>query len=109
MPFLSNTGEAFASAFRAILESPCGRKPLVVRTVNDMELVNSRFRKLLYSEGIEITVCKDTDVKCVIVERFNRTLKSNLFKWFKWNNTYRCVDVLEKFVSGYNDPVHRAR
>jgi hypothetical protein len=41
-----------------------------------------------------------------LVERFNRTLKSKLYKWFPWKNTYRSVDVLDKLFSGYNDTVH---
>jgi len=40
------------------------------------------------------------------LERFNRTLKSKLYKLFTWKNTHRYVDVLDKFVSGYNDTVH---
>jgi hypothetical protein len=63
--------------------------------------VNAKFRKLLDTEGIKMRVCRNPDVKCVIVERFNRTLTFKLYKWFTWKNTHRYVDVLEKFVSGY--------
>jgi hypothetical protein len=51
-------------------------------------------------------VCRNPDVKCAIVERFNRTLKSKLFKWFTRTNSYRYVDVLDNFITGYNDTMH---
>jgi hypothetical protein len=44
--------------------------------------VNAKFRMLLDSEGMEMIFCRNPDVKCSIVERFNRTLKSKLYKWF---------------------------
>jgi hypothetical protein len=39
------------------------------------------------------------------VECFNRTLKYEPYKWFTRKNTYRCLDVMDKFVPGY-DMVH---
>jgi hypothetical protein len=106
VPIRSRTAEAVVSAFRSILARTGGRRPLVVRTDKGKEFVNAKSRKLLYTEGIEMRVCRYPDVKCAIVKRFNRTLKSKLYKWFTWKNTHRYVHVLEKFVSGYNDAVH---
>lgn len=51
-------------------------------------------------------MCKNPDLKCTIVERFNRMLKSILYKWFTQINTYGYVNMLDKFVSVYNDTVH---
>jgi hypothetical protein len=45
-------------------------------------------------------VCRNPDVKCAVVERYNGTLKSNLYKWFTRNHTYRYVDVLHKSGTG---------
>ena len=41
--------------------------------------------------------------KAVIVERFNRTLKNIMFKYFTVNNTY--IDSLDKMVRKYNDTI----
>jgi hypothetical protein len=68
--------------------------------------VNAKFRQLLDAQGIEMRVFRNPDVKCDIVERFNRNFKSEQYKWFTWKNTHRYLDVLEKFVSGYSDAVH---
>ena len=43
-----------------------------------------------------------------MVERFNRTLKSKIWRYFTAKNTYRWVDDLSKFVDGYNHSFHRS-
>lgn len=53
-------------------------------------------------------MCKNPDVKCSVVERFNRTLKTKMFKYFTYHNSYRYVDVLDKFLRAYNNTVHRS-
>jgi hypothetical protein len=47
-------------------------------------------------------------VKCAIVERSHRTIRDKLYKDMIYKNTYRYIDVLPKFIRGYNDTVHRA-
>jgi transposase InsO family protein len=97
-----------AGAFRSVMVRHGGRPPLVVRTGKGKEFVNAKFRKILEGRGIESRVCRNPDVKCAVAERFNRTLKTKLYKWFTRNNTYRYVEVLENVVSGY-DAVTPAR
>ena len=48
-------------------------------------------------------------MKCAIVERFNRTLKSKIYKWFTWKKTSGYLDVLDMFISCYNETVHASR
>jgi len=40
------------------------------------------------------------------VERVNRTLRDKLYGYFTYKNTYRYIDILPKFVKGYNATVH---
>jgi len=40
------------------------------------------------------------------VERINRSLRDKLSRYFTFKNTYRYIDVLPKFVKGYNATVH---
>jgi hypothetical protein len=42
--------------------------------------VNERFRKLLDVAGMELKLCRNPDVKCVVVEQFNRALNSKMHK-----------------------------
>ena len=47
-------------------------------------------------------------MKASMVERFNRTLKSRLEKYFYSEKTKNWVEVLDQFVSNYNDTFHRS-
>ena len=48
------------------------------------------------------------DAKATVVERFNRTLKSKLYRYFTVVNSIRFVDVLPKLVQQYNHTYHRS-
>ena len=41
-----------------------------------------------------------------MIERFNRTIKEKLFKYFSANNTRKFVDVLDLLVDQYNNIIH---
>ena len=41
-----------------------------------------------------------------MIERFNRTIKEKLFKYFSGNNTRKFVDVLHVLVDQYNNTIH---
>ena len=45
--------------------------------------------------------------KAAIVERFNRTLKTIMWKYFDANNSHEWLDVLDSFVKNYNSNVNR--
>ena len=44
--------------------------------------------------------------KPAVVERFNRTLKISMWKYFYSNGTYKWVDVLDQLVYNYNNTKH---
>ena len=54
----------------------------------------------------EFQVCRKPDVKCAVVERAQRTIRDRLYKYLTYKKTFRCIDVLSKFVQAYNDTVH---
>ena len=41
-----------------------------------------------------------------MIERFNRTIKEKMFKYFSANNTRKHVDVLNLLVIQYNNTIH---
>ena len=105
VPLKVKTGAATASAFESVLRDPKyrRRRPICVRTDKGKE-----FLAVLKREVIQFQVCKNPDVKCSIVERAHRTVKNRIYKYFTYNNTYRYIDVLPKFVNAYNATVHAA-
>jgi len=104
-------GKKVESALEFILRDPkytkpIRRRPVWVRTDKGKEFLNTQFQTLLKREGIEFQVCRNPDVKCAVVKRVNRTLCDKLSRYFTYKNTYRYIDVLTKFVKGYNATVH---
>jgi len=46
------------------------------------------------------------DIKGAIIERFNRILKTRMYKYFTKNDTYRYLNVINNLLVGYNNSVH---
>ena len=46
---------------------------------------------------------KFNEGKAVIVERFKRTLKSIMYKYFTANNTHKYIDALDGMIKKYNN------
>lgn len=76
-----------------------------VQTDQGTEFFGAPVREFFKSKGIT-HFFTSSDPKCALVERFNRTLKNKMFKYFTAKGTKRYIDVLDKFVEGYNNRVH---
>jgi hypothetical protein len=83
-----------------------GRQPLKMNGDAGTEFRNLKFRKLMKEFGVNYFVSYG-QVKAAIAERFIRTLKSHIWKYFKHFNTWRYIDVLPDFIVAYNNSVHR--
>jgi hypothetical protein len=57
---------------------------------------------MLKRDVIQFHVCRNSVVKCAVVERARRTLRNKLNTYFTYKNTYRPVNVLQQFVKAYN-------
>jgi len=86
-------------------ESRRSRRPFLVRTDKGKEYLNKHFREKLKRQSIQFQVCRNSDVKRSVVERAHRTIRDRLYKYFTYKNSYRYIDVLPKFVRGYDDMV----
>lgn len=53
-------------------------------------------------------VARTPEIKASIAERFNRTLKGKMFKYFTWKGSRKYIDVLQQLVDSYNSSVHRS-
>ena len=84
-----------------------GRKPKRLQKDACSELTNAKVQTFLRKHNI-LFFTTDSDTKASIVERFNRTLKTRMLKYFTSENTYRYVDVLQSLVNGYNGTYHRS-
>ena len=94
-----------AKAFRWILTSS-GRYCQKLHTDERKELYNSKFRAMLKLYDIEHFTLGNKEIKCSVVERFNRTLKTRMYRYFTAKSTNRYIDVLQDLVRSYNLSVH---
>mgnify|MGYP002144364721 CR=1 FL=1 len=93
--------EAFESIFAR------GRKPLKLQTDKGREFVNDVFQKRLKDLNVQFYTTSNEDIKASVVERFNRTLKTKMWKYFTHRNTYEFINVLQDMVHSYNHTHHR--
>ena len=94
------------NGFKKILSSK--RKPISIQTDKGGEFLNKPFLKFLSSKRIELYTTENYETKATIVERFNRTLKNTLWKYFTANDTKNYLGVLQDIVKGYNNSYHKS-
>jgi transposase InsO family protein len=83
-----------------------GRQPLNMNGDAGSEFVNIKFEKMLKDYGVHYFISYGK-VKAAVVERFIRTLKTHIWRYFKHFNTQRYIDVLDDFIVAYNHSKHR--
>ena len=105
MPLKRKTSSEVIKAFKEIMAQ--GRQPKKLRSDKGSEFINKDFQQLLKKQNITFYTANN-EVKAAIVERFNRTLKGRMYRYFTAKNTLRYVDNLQDFVSSYNNTYHRS-
>ena len=82
-----------------------GKYPNVAQLDEGKEFYNVGVRDLLKSHNVDY-FSTHSDKKAVIVERFNWTLKTMMWKYFYSKGTYNWVDVLDGLTKNYNNTKH---
>ena len=72
------------------------------------EFLNRPFQNWLKQHHIEHFHTHNFDTKASIAERFIRTLKEKLWRYFTYTNSRRYVEVLPALVESYNNTYHRS-
>ena len=106
VPIKNKTGKTLVDAFKFVLKS--GRSPKSLQTDKGTEFKNKDFQNFLKSKKIHFFTTENPETKASIVERFQRTLKSRMWKYFTHHRTLRYVDILPNLVDGYNHAYHRS-
>ena len=104
IPLKNKSSKSVVAALTLLLHE---RKPANLQTDKGTEFINAPTRKPLEENRINFYTTENDDVKASVVERFNRTLKSKMWKYFTHENTYRYVDVLNDLLHSYNNTYHR--
>ena len=99
IPLKNKSAKTLVKAFKSNVESS-GRSPVMIHTDKGGEFINRLFQNMLKAEGIHFYTT-DSEAKASFVERFNRTLKSRMWRYFTWRNTLKYFDVLQRLVEAY--------
>ena len=63
------------------------------------------YNKHVKALGIQL-YSTENEEKSSVVERWNRTMKEKMFKYFSANSTRKYVNVLDEMVNNYNNTKH---
>ena len=103
-PIKNKTGKDVKTALEKIFSS--GRKPLQLQTDSGTEFKNKVVQDYLKQENVHFYV-PHSEQHAQVVERFNRTLKQLIWRYFTYSNKYKYLDVLPDLVTRNNHTYHR--
>jgi len=101
-PIKNKSGIEVTNAFKLIFKEAIPEK---IQFDQGTEFYNKNLKKLLSDNDVEY-FSTHSEKKASVVERFNKTLKTRMYKYFTANNTYKYIDVLDDLVKGYNNSKH---
>ena len=104
VPLKDKTGNSVTAAFEKIVKES-GRKPMKLWVDKGKEFYNKVMDRFLEENKID-RYSSESELKATVVERFNRTLKTIMWKYFTAKNTHKYVNVLDKLVHIYNNSNH---
>lgn len=107
LPTKDKSAKTMVKAFQDLFDMAAPRKPKRLQTDKGKEFINKDVQKLLKDQGVQYFYTW-SDKKAAVVERFNRTLKEKMERYFDAHQTRRWVDVLPDLVDGYNHAYHRS-
>ena len=102
VPIKNKSGIEVTNAFKIIFKEAIPEK---IQFDEGKEFYNKDLKQLLDKHDIEYFSSK-SDKKASVVERFNKTLKTRMWKYFTANETYKWTDILDDLVTGYNNSNH---
>ncbi len=100
------TGPVLLEAIKKII-TESGRKPKRIRVDKGGEFVNHHVKDYCKAEGIQFILAQN-ETKAAIVERFQKTLKGYMWRYFTKTGNRRYIDKLQDFAFGYNHRIHRS-
>lgn len=97
VPLKNKTGQSVSEALQKVFKN---RKPKKLWVDKGKEFYNKDVKKLidLYST--------ENEEKSSVVERWNRTIKERMWKYFTANATRKYIDIIDRIVDKYNNTKH---
>ena len=105
LPIKRKTAKEVLRALKTIIKD---MKPKKIQSDRGLEFVNQTISDWAKANGIVMYSSFNFDIKASIVERFIRTFKGRLYRYFTHNNTSTYIDVLPDIIKSYNESYHRS-
>jgi len=99
-------GTSITSDLKSLFQN---RKPFTTQYDKGTEFLNVTVQQYLERQGVNFHTYHNPDINGAVIERFNKSLKSRMFKYFTKNNTYRYMDRLDKLLRDYNTSIHSTK
>ena len=104
-PLKDKNGRFLKDAFARILKK-AQRTPRALHTDKGSEFNNKLLQSWLSSKNIHFFTTHNEETKASIVERFNRAMKTRMWRYFTSKNTKKYIDVLNDLVHSYSHSYH---
>ena len=105
VPIKNKSAPEIKRAFKAIFND---FKPRQIQTDRGLEFKNRLIADFMARNKVNLYFTYNQDIKAACVERFNRTLKGRMFRYFTHTGSRRFVDVLHQLLQAYNNTYHRS-
>ena len=92
VPTNTKSGSNITAAMRSVLEQ--GRQLRRLYADQGKEFFNAHFKRLMEEYNI-LLYSTFSNLKASICERFNRTLKTKMWKEFSFRGTYKWIDIFQ--------------
>ena len=100
---VNKSGVEVEKALKSIFKE--GRRPLRLQTDDGKEFYSKTVNEFLKKQKVH-HFSTQGDAKASVVERFNRTLKERMYRFFTAHNTHDFRQILPAVVKGYNSSPH---
>lgn len=105
VPLKNKSSLSIIQSFESVFKN-YKRAPRNLHTDFGTEFYNKHFEKLMKKFNIN-HYSTYSHLKASIVERFNRTLKSKMWKMFSYRGSYKWIDKIDYLLEEYNNTKHR--
>lgn len=104
IPIRKKTSEEIKASFEKVFQE---RVPFKIQSDFGLEFRNKPTQDLFKKHGIQ-WFSTQNETKAQVVERFNRTLKTRMWKYFTQMKTKKWVNILQDLIHNYNNSFHRS-
>ena len=105
-PVTDKTSKNVSKAFERILSRANKRTPVYLQTDKGKEFIGKEMKEVLCKKDILYRIVRSPDTKAAIAERFIRTMKERIWRYFTHKSTHRYIDILQRLVESYNNTRH---